>query len=200
MDKLQLHTSNPAAYLAATEIADFNAANVSALAQKLVALHGEPSDFARAAFTFVRDNIRHSADIAQPLAVTCKASAVLAHGEGICFAKSHLLAALLRFYAIPCGFCYQILRQGAGSDKFCLHGLNAVFMNGRWSRLDARGNKPGVNAQFNLDEEQLAYCADSAKGERDLAVIFAEPAATVVRAFAKSASFTELWANLPANV
>lgn len=198
--ELELHTSDSALYLAATEIVDFNAANVSALAQKLAALHGEPQAFARGAFTFVRDNIRHSADIAQPLTVTCKASAVLAHGEGICYAKSHLLAALLRFYGIPCGFCYQILRQGTDSDKLCLHGLNAVLMNGRWSRLDARGNKPGVNAQFNLYKEQLAFDADPGKGERDIAMIFAEPAATVVRALTNSASFAELWANLPLGV
>lgn len=198
--KLELRTSAPALYLAATEIVDFNAANISALAQKLAALHTEPPDFARGAFAFVRDNIRHSADSVRPLTVTCKASAVLAHGEGICYAKSHLLAALLRFYGIPCGFCYQILRQDADSDKLCLHGLNAVFINGRWSRLDARGNKPGVNAQFNLDEEQLAFAVDPAKGERDIAVVFAEPAATVVSALAKSASFAELWVNLPTEI
>lgn len=200
MEQLQLQTPNPAAYLAASEIVDFHAAGISSLAKKLAALHAEPSAFARAAFTFVRDNIWHSADIARPRTVTCKASAVLAHGEGICYAKSHLLAALLRSYAIPCGFCYQILRQSESSDKLCLHGLNAVFLNGRWARLDARGNKPGVNAQFNLDAEQLAFAVDPSKGERDIAVIFAEPAATVVWALTKNASFAELWANLPTGV
>lgn len=29
--------------------------------------------------------------------------------HGICFAKSHLLAALLRCKSIPAGFCYQKL-------------------------------------------------------------------------------------------
>jgi len=27
----------------------------------------------------------------------------------------------------------------------------------KWIRLDARGNKEGVNAQFSIDQEQLAY-------------------------------------------
>jgi len=36
--------------------------------------------------------------------VTCKASDVLIYGTGYCYAKSHLLAALLRANAIPAGF------------------------------------------------------------------------------------------------
>ena len=55
------------------------------------------------AFEFVRDEISHSWDI-QSKRVTCKASDVLRHQEGICYAKSHLLAALLRSQGIPVGF------------------------------------------------------------------------------------------------
>lgn len=81
--ELQLQTNDLAAYLTATEIVDFGTANVSALAQSLGALHPEPADFARAAYRFVRDQIGHSADIQNPQTVTCKASDVLRHGEGI---------------------------------------------------------------------------------------------------------------------
>src|SRR5690625_892275 len=45
------------------------------------------------AFQFVRDEIHHSWDI-QGTQVTCNASEVLSKGEGICYAKSNVLAAL----------------------------------------------------------------------------------------------------------
>src|SRR5689334_16331716 len=61
---------------------------------------------ARRTFEFVRDTIHHSWDI-QSSHVTCRASEVLFYREGLCYAKSHLLAALLRAQQIPTGFCYQ---------------------------------------------------------------------------------------------
>ena len=59
-------------------------------------------------YEFVRDDIHHSGDIGEQK-VTCKASEVLEFGHGICCAKSHLLAAMLRFFGVPTGFCYQKL-------------------------------------------------------------------------------------------
>ena len=86
--------------------------------------------------------------------VTCKASDVLKERQGICYAKSHLLAALLRAQGVPTGFCYQRLLLGAtAEDGHCIHGLNAVYIDTeqRWVRLDARGNKPDVRAEFRLE-------------------------------------------------
>ena len=60
------------------------------------------------AYEYVRDNNSLSADINEDV-LTCTASEVLEVGHGICFAKSHLLAALLRAKSIPTGFCYQKL-------------------------------------------------------------------------------------------
>ena len=37
----------------------------------------------------------------------------------------------------------------------------------KWIRLDARGNKAGVNAQFSLEKEYLAFPARSDFGEKD---------------------------------
>ena len=61
-----------------------------------------------AAFTFVRDEIPHSGDI-HSSRVTRTASEALRFREGICYAKSMLLAALLRSAGIPVGFCYCLL-------------------------------------------------------------------------------------------
>ena len=89
--------------------------------------------------------------------VTCKASDVLYYKEGICYAKANLLAALLRSQGIPTGFCYQRLMLFDTPDKgYCIHALNAVYLASinRWIRLDARGNKPGVKAEFSILHEQ----------------------------------------------
>jgi len=76
-------------------------------------------------YEFVRDDIHHSGDIGE-LRVTCKASEVLEFGHGICCAKAHLFAAMLRFFGIPAGFCYQKLCSSEDINRKVLHGLNAV--------------------------------------------------------------------------
>jgi len=126
---------------------------------------------ARAAFEFVRDEIEHVID-ADDARVTWRASDVLRERVGICYAKAHLLAALLRAQGIPAGFCYQKL--GA------LHGLNAVFIHRTWSRLDPRGNRTGAGGQFDLEVEHLAWPIDPAAGDVDYPGIFAAPAPVVL--------------------
>lgn len=129
------------------------------------------------AFEFVRDTIPHSWDI-QGKRVTCKASDVLKYKEGICYAKSNLLASLLRSQGIPTGFCYQRLMLFDTPEKgYSLHALNAVFLKAlnKWIRLDARGNKLGVDAQFSLDEEKLAFSVNEKFDEKDYPVIFVKP-------------------------
>lgn len=131
----------------------------------------------KTAFEFVRDRISHSWDI-QSTIVTCKASEVLIYKEGICYAKSNLLAALLRSEGIPTGFCYQRLMIFDTPDKgYSLHTLNGVFLSSlnRWIRLDARGNKPGVKAEFSIDEEILAFPIQEKFDEIDYPTIFFEP-------------------------
>lgn len=89
---------------------------------------------------------------------TAKASDVLKYSTGICHAKANLLAELLRSQGIPCGMCFQHLTL-ADDDSlgYCIHCYNAVFVNGKWIKLDARGNKKDVDAQFSLDEPKLAF-------------------------------------------
>ncbi|QQK77710.1 transglutaminase family protein [Salicibibacter cibarius] len=132
---------------------------------------------AKIAFEFVRDDIRHSWDI-QGTRVTCVASDTLAYREGICYAKSHLLAALLRSQNIPTGFCYQRLMLFDVPEKgYCIHALNAIFLRtlNKWIRVDARGNKKGIDAQFSTDEELLAFRIDEEAGEKDYPIIYTKP-------------------------
>lgn len=156
-------------------------------------------DKARLLYEWVRDAISHSND-AGIERVTCVASDVLLHGTGICFAKSHLLAALLRGAGIPCGFCYQVLRSDPPYDNEpVLHGLNALYLAslGRWIRVDARGNSGGINARFSVTKEQLAFAMDADADEFIYDTIFADPVSSVVERLQMYESRSELWQDLP---
>jgi transglutaminase-like putative cysteine protease len=153
-------------------------------------------DVAKRCFEFVRDRIRHSWDF-KLNPVTCKASEALFHATGYCYAKSHLLAALLRANGIPAGLCYQRLTVEAGRPPYSLHGLNAVYLQGHgWYRIDARGNKVGVNAEFRPPVEQLAFRVVD-PGEADLPEIWPEPLAVVIRALKENATYDQVYRNLP---
>ncbi|MFS0776715.1 transglutaminase family protein [Neobacillus sp. 3P2-tot-E-2] len=132
---------------------------------------------AKVSFEFVRDEISHSWDI-QSKRVTCNASEVLEYKEGICYAKSHLLASLLRSQGIPTGFCYQRLMLFDTPEKgYCIHALNAIFFKtlNKWIRVDARGNKKGIDAQFSIEEEKLAFSINRNSDEMDYPVIYTKP-------------------------
>jgi transglutaminase-like putative cysteine protease len=105
-------------FLRATAIINWQNSGVLTQAQALAVAT------AQRCFEWVRDTIRHSHDYGlNP--VTCSASEVLAAGTGYCYAKSHLLAALLRANGIPAGLCYQRL-TAYDEGQYSLHGLNAV--------------------------------------------------------------------------
>jgi len=183
-------------YLAASRIIDWQHPSISEQAARLAACAASEQELARRSFEFVRDEIRHSWDH-QLGPVTCIASDVLRHRTGYCYAKSHLLAALLRANGIPAGLCYQRLAVGAEGPPFCLHGLNAVYLQGHgWYRIDARGNKPGVAAAFCPPREQLAFQVFGA-GERDLPEIRSEPLPAVIAVLTRFATVQEVADNLP---
>ena len=196
----QYNDLNP--YLESNDIIDFGydiSREITELSYDITTYSENVIDYIKNAYEYVRDRISHSSDINGKV-VTCRASDVLNAGEGICFAKSHLLAAILRCNLIPTGFCYQrLILDDESAPYLILHGLNAVYIEeyDKWIRLDARGNKKGVNAQFSLNEEQLAYPIRTEKGEEDIPIIFAEPDKNVIFALKESKNFVTLWANLP---
>ena len=186
-------------YLAASDIIDFDCDIIKDLTYDITIRSENIVDFIKNAYEYVRDEISHSADIDGKV-ITCKVSDVLKAREGICYAKSHLLAAILRCNHIPAGFCYQrLILDDDSAPYLILHGLNAVYIeeSDKWIRLDSRGNKPGVNAQFSFDDEQLAFPVRSEKGEENIPIIFAEPDKNVISVLTESQDFETLWANLP---
>ncbi len=146
-------------------------------------------------YHFVRDEIDHSRDVGQDM-VTFKASEVLKEGHGICFAKSNLLAALLRFMEVPTGLCYQRLVH---EDGYLVHGLNAVFIMDKWVRIDARGNYNGIDAQFSMDNEKLAFPIQD-EGEEDYPYIYSQPDNRIIHVMIRSKSVEEAYRNIPTSL
>ncbi|TKA08772.1 transglutaminase-like domain-containing protein [Actinacidiphila oryziradicis] len=185
------------AYLVADHVIDHHHPVVRATAGRLRDQAPGPYDYAEAAFEFVRDTIPHSYDSGD-LRVTWRASDVLAGRTGICYAKAHALAALLRAHGIPTGLCYQRLADDDGSDPV-VHGLIAMWLpeSGRWARQDPRGNKAGVNAQFSLNEERLAWVPRPEYGESDYPILYAAPAPPVLKALLEAVDRPHLSRLLP---
>src|SRR5947209_14319523 len=127
-------TPGLAAYLAADETVDHEHPLVRETAARLRTRAADDLAYAKAAYEFVRDTIPHSCDSGDPR-VSWRASDVLATRNGICHAKSHALAALLRAEGIPAGICYQRLVDEDGTVDV-IHGLVAVWLPGheRWTR------------------------------------------------------------------
>lgn len=184
-------------YLAASAVVDYRHPQVWRQAQAMGQGAGGALQLARRCFEYVRDEIAHSFDIdSDP--VSCSASEVLLNGHGICYAQSHLLAALLRANGIPAGFCYQRLDDGEGG--FCLHGFNSVYLPEHgWYRIDARGNSGDIDARFSPPLEQLAF-ASSGRGECDYDLNLAEPAPCVVKALQGAPDTRALRRTLPSGI
>ncbi len=183
-------------YLSASRYIDFDHQAVLTTAQGLARKARSEYDLVRSCFEFVRDEIRHSADF-KLNPVTCRASEVLAHATGFCYAKSHLLAALLRANKIPAGLCYQRLSVHGAGAPYCLHGLNAVYLKEfGWYRLDARGNKAGIEARFCPPDEVLAFEPQEFQA-RILPAIWAEPLPLVVESLERCQTYDQVLADLP---
>ncbi len=157
-------------YLRETESIDYKNPFIQDKADELRKESGSQVEYVERAFRFVRDEISHSWDIKSDV-VSRKASEVLTTGTGICWTKSCLLASLLRANGIPSGISYQYLARADGSvdEGYIIHALNTVYIEelDRWIRLDARGNKENVHAEFSLDEEMLAFPVRGELGEID---------------------------------
>jgi transglutaminase-like putative cysteine protease len=183
-------------YLRASEVIDWQHPEIVELAKQIASGHETSTAIAKACFEWVRDEIRHSVDY-QMNPVTCRASDVLRCKTGYCFAKSHLLAALLRANRIPAGFCYQRLSIDDQVAPYSLHGFNAIHLPEiGWYRIDARGNKKGVNAQFIPPKEKLAYNPQLPE-EADFQAILSEPLQIIVEALQAQDTWDDMLRNLP---
>ena len=61
------------------------------------------------------------------------------------------------------------MREETPDSGYMVHALNTVYVDDEvgWVRVDVRGNKEGVDAQFSLDGERLAFAVRPECGELD---------------------------------
>ena len=183
-------------FLKETDIIDYSNQEIQILAKHLSANCKTDIEIAKNCFEFVRDHINHSGDHKDTI-TTYIASDVLKYKTGWCYAKSHLLASLLRANNIPTGFCYQRLSCSEYKKEiYCLHGLNAIYLKDYgWYRVDARGNKEDVDAQFDPPNEKLAF--ELEEHEFDLPEIYDEPLDIVVQTLKTHKTYEEMINNFP---
>lgn len=184
-------------YLSASEYINWNEDSILSKADEFKKKYADEISLVKAVYEFVRDEIKHSWD-AQDSRVTRSATEVLEQGVGICWAKVNLLAALLRACGIPAGICYQRLALGDVPETgFCIHALNAVYLKSlnRWIRLDARGNKPGVDAQFDPEREKLAFPVRREIGEADYRTVYAAPSDRLMKLLGENTDILYMYRN-----
>ena len=183
-------------FLEETNIVDYSNQEIQTLAMSLSTDCKTDIEIAKSCFEYVRDNINHSGDYKDNI-TTCKASDVLKYKTGWCYAKSHLLASLLRANNIPTGFCYQRLSCSEyKKDIYCLHGLNAIYLKDYgWYKVDSRGNKNGVDAQFNPPIEILAF--ELKENEFNFPEIYHKPLDIIIKTLEKYKNYEEMINNLP---
>lgn len=187
-------------FLAETDLIDFSHPAIKDLISSLQTKSEDQTELTKLAFEFVRDEINHAMDEQKylPEMPFLKASEVLSAKVGFCFGKSILLCAILRGLKIPCGFSDQLLMFDENiSERKIIHTVNAIYLNKKWLRLDARGNKPeDVDAQFSLNEEKLAYPARAQFAEIDNLGIYAEVSKSALKLHQISKTNAELINNL----
>lgn len=189
-------------YLEDTITIDWQTPSVTSTAQRLLEDAKEPEDRIRRLFEFVRDEIDHSLDVETDLQ-TCRASEVLKERTGLCYAKSHLLAGLLRYAGFPTGFCYVRTVSDDRPGRFVLHGFNAVYLarSATWIYLDARGNREGVSTECRFEAPwSLAVWPDVKAGEAFLPFIYKRPGKQILDVLERAPSFDAVRKNLPDSI
>lgn len=186
-------------YLKASKYINYDDPRIEALIRSISVKVETELGRIQAAFEFVRDDIAHSYDIKHH-EVTRTASDVLEQKHGICYAKSHLLAAMLRGMGIPAGIGYQRLTlYNTPEAGYCIHALNTVYVQQyrKWIRLDARGNKEGIDAQFSIDEEKLAFPIRPEYDEHDYLTNYHEPHPIIIKTLEDHTDSMVMYHKLP---
>ena len=181
-------------YLKADEIINYHNDSITSLADSLYKTTESKVSYIEKAYEYVRDNIPHSSDAGKEN-IPFTAQEVLKEKHGICFAKAHLLVALLRCKAIPSGFCYQkVILFEEQPNKLAYHGLVGVYLEklNKWIRLD-----PGEGGQFLVDAEQLVFQVREELGEIDSFVVYPVPDVKILEKMRNNKTLAGLLADLP---
>lgn len=69
------------------------------------------------------------------------------------------------------------------------------YISNRWIRLDARGNKEGVDAQFDLEQEKLGFLVRSDLGEVDYGIVYANPSDKLMQVLEENTNALHMYLN-----
>jgi transglutaminase-like putative cysteine protease len=199
----QPETDEIGRYLEDTITIDWQTPAVMEQAKSLLDGVDSPEGRVRALYEFVRDEVIHSfdaevGDFDESARATCRASEVLAERTGLCYAKSHLLAGMLRYAGLPTGFCYVRLVSDTDPEKLVIHGFNAVYWapSKDWIYLDARGNRPGLEAECRFEAPwSLPWAPDGDAGEAFLPFIYKRPAKRIIDLLERAPDFATVRKN-----
>lgn len=186
-------------YLEDTITIDWQSPALMQTAGALLAEHEGADARLEVLFRFVRDDVSHASDV-HPEHATCRASEVLRERHGICYAKSHLLAGLLRYAGFPTGFCYARLASGSQRSGFVLHGFNAVYWapSESWLFLDASGREGAPEASVRFEAPWgLPFAVDPEAGESFLPQILRRPPKRIIDLLERAPDFAAVSRNLP---
>lgn len=142
--QLLARTLDPASCLDPTPFVDSANRSIESLSRELTRGLDQRIQAVRL-FTYVRDEVHYEfrAKLSPPEYV---ASYVLEQGRGFCVQKAVLLCALARAAHIPAALVISDLQDhtlppkitaAIGTDTMFHHGLNALFLDGRWMLADA---------------------------------------------------------------
>lgn len=88
-----------------------------------------------------------------------------------------LFGMLLLLFPVARTQALRLQIESGPESGYCIHALNAIYLRSidRWIRVDARGNKEGVQADFSVDDERLAFPIRKEYDEVDYKTVYAEP-------------------------
>jgi transglutaminase-like putative cysteine protease len=124
---------------------DSDAKSIREKARKLTAGSREAPEKARRIFDYVRDEIVYNFAPDVGTRRDFRASHVLEIGNGFCMQKAALFAALCRASGIPARIGFQNIvdykitgrfLEMMGTNELHGHGMNAVYLDGRWLAVD----------------------------------------------------------------
>ena len=131
-------------YLKPTAVIDCDAPAIVAKARALTGNPATPREKAVALFYFVRDGVKFNPYADGKRLEYNRATAVMERGEGFCYQKAILLAALARAAGIPARLGFADIRNHQLSERFLekmfgnnvlvYHGWAELFIDGRWMR------------------------------------------------------------------
>lgn len=183
-------------FLSTTKYIDYKDEAIQMKIRELFSDNMDDVEKTKIVYHFMQEEIPHSFDC-NATVITAKASDVLKNRTGICHAKANLFAALLRSQNIPVGFCFEHITLADDASKgHCVHAFNAVYLNGRWVKLDVGGSRK-TNAQFSLEEPILAYPPRAEYDEYFFEGIYANPHEETMNMLEQANGLQDVVKNIP---